>query len=186
MMFFEKYYWKEVFSPKDIIKTTVQTIIGTILIGSFFMVSSDYIFPTPNLHGHWSFTTYPKLTASQDRKNKVMQLTYSVRLLQEGNKIIGVGEKISAEVPHNNLGVTEFKESYTGSERVHIKIKGYIENNYFADDEIRILYYEGQHDEKVRETVTIQDLKLNDKQGMKGIFDSTIADTKGYVVWERY
>lgn len=59
MSTFDKEYLLEVLNPRGIIKTTTQTIVGTVLIGSFFMVASDYIFPAPNIHGKWLFTTKP-------------------------------------------------------------------------------------------------------------------------------
>ena len=95
MSVLEKTYWLEVFSPKDIIKTTIQTIVGTFLLGSFFMVASDYIFPTPDLHGRWEFTTTP--TTAVSKKHSIMQLTYTIRIFQEGNKLRGVGEKVRAD-----------------------------------------------------------------------------------------
>jgi hypothetical protein len=180
MSILSKHYWQEVFSPKDIIKTTLQTIVGTVLIGSFFMVASDYIFPTPSMHGRWEFTTMPDTALS--KKHSVMQLTYTVVLFQEGNKIKATGEKTGAVVPVNNKGVNPVIDSYPPGKRVRTEILGYVSNNYFAPDEVTIFYNEGGAN---RNTSTIQTLSIIDENTLEGVFDSTISDSKGKVVWHR-
>ncbi len=185
MSAFDKRYWLEILNPKDIIKTTTQTIVGTVLIGSFFMVASDYIFPAPNIHGRWEFTTMP--TDAMSPKHSIMQLTYTIRIFQEGNKFRGIGEKIKAEIPKNNNGITPLIEHYNGRSRVKIDIEGYIENNYFAQDKIKVIYTEGgANGNGPRDTVSIQNLFLNSNDQLTGYFDSTISDTVGKVTWKKY
>ncbi len=185
MSAFDKAYWLEVLNPRDIIKTTTQTIVGTVLIGSFFMVASDYIFPAPNIHGRWVFTTKP--TKAQSPKHSIMQLTYTIRIFQEGNKFKGVGEKIKAEIPNNDFGITPLVEHYNGRSRVKIEIEGYIENNYFAQDKIKVIYTEGGASGKgPRASVSIQNLTFNTSDDLAGHFDSTISDTVGNVVWKKH
>jgi hypothetical protein len=182
---FDKKYWLELLNPKDIIKTTIQTIVGTVLIGSFFLVASDYIFPVPNIHGKWKFTTMP--TSALSTKHSIMQLTYTIRIFQEGDKFKGIGEKIKAEIPKNNYGIAPLVENYDGKSRVKIEIEGYIENNYFAQDKIRMIYTEGGSNGKgPRDTVTIQNLFLTNNDELTGYFDSTISDSVGKVIWNKY
>jgi hypothetical protein len=183
MKIFEKKYWLEVFNPKDIIKTTAQTIVGTILIGSFFMVASDYIFPPPDLHGRWEFTTSPKYAHSH--KHEIMKLTYTIRIFQEGNKFKGIGEKIKAEIPENELGVQSLKEEYVGKARTRIQLEGYIKNNYFSKDRIRVFYTEGGESNGPRSTATIQNLYFINDDELEGIFDSTISESMGKVRWTK-
>ena len=92
MSILNRAYWKEVFSPSMIIKTTMQTIIGSMLVGSFFMLFSDFIFKPSNLHGHWELTLYPE--KADAKMNKCIDLTYSVLIMQRGINIIASGEKI--------------------------------------------------------------------------------------------
>ena len=69
-------YWGDVFDPAMIIKTTLQTIIGSVLIGSFFMVLSDYIFKPINMNGRWNLTLKPDKALSMN--NQCVFITYSV------------------------------------------------------------------------------------------------------------
>ena len=184
MSVFNKKFWLEVLSPKEIIKTTIQTIVGTVLIGSFFMVASDYIFPAPDIHGKWEFTTMP--TSASSSKHSIMQLTYTIRIFQEGNKFRGIGEKIKAEIPENNNGIDPLVENYDGRSRIKIEIEGYIENNYIAQDRIKVIYTEGgSNGEGPRDTVTIQNLSLTNNGELTGNFDSTISDMVGKVIWKK-
>ena len=185
MSAFDKKYWQEVLNPRDIIKTTTQTIVGTVLIGSFFMVASDYIFPAPDIHGRWMFTTMP--TSANSSKHSIMQLSYTLRIFQEGNKFKGIGEKIKAEIPKNKHGISPLIEHYNGRSRVKIEIEGYIQNNYFAQDKIKVIYTEGGGDVNgPRGTVSIQNLTIKTGDQLTGFFDSTISDTVGKVVWKKY
>lgn len=184
MSILTKQYWIDVLNPQQIVKTTIQTIIGTILIGSFFMVASDYIFPPPNIHGKWEFTTYPDTAKS--KTHSIMELSYTVRIFQEGNKLKGVGEKIQAEIPKNNLGIQELKEQYNGKQRTRIELEGFIEKNYFLQNKIKFIYHEGGSNGKgPRKTVTIQSLTVKDSNTLIGNFDSTISDSMGKTTWKK-
>ena len=65
-----------------------------------------------------------------------------------------------------------------------IEIEGYIENNSFAQDKIKVIYTEGSNNGKCpRDTVTIQNLFMTNNYELTGYFDSTISDTVGKVIW---
>ncbi len=115
-----------------------------------------------------------------------MQLTYTIRMFQEGNKLKGVGEKVRAVIPNNSKNIMVVDEEYSGKQRVRIQIEGYIENNYFAQDKIKIFYTEGgKGSQGPRKTVTIQDLYLADNGDLIGNFDSTVSDSVGKVIWKK-
>jgi hypothetical protein len=85
-------------------------------------------------------------------------------------------------VPVNNKGVNPVIDSYPPGKRVRTEILGYVSNNYFAPDEVTIFYNEGGAN---RNTSTIQALSIIDENTLEGVFDSTISDSKGKVVWHR-
>lgn len=90
------------------------------------------------------------------------------------------------KIPVNNQGIAPLVEHYNGKSRVKIEIEGYIENNYFAEDKIKVFYTEGGANAKgPRASVSIQSLSINSSNELTGYFDSTISDTLGTVIWKK-
>lgn len=177
MSLLKKEYWKEVFSPSMIIKTTMQTIIGSMLVGSFFMLFSDFIFKPSNLNGHWELTLYPE--KADARMNRCLDLTYSVLIMQKGVNIIASGEKIK-DTPSNNAQCQPNSipsQSYKAGKRKKIKITGFIETSYMTDDILTLSYYEGKKD---KERFTIATLNIKENK-IEGEYLSHISSARGRI-----
>ena len=177
MSILNKAYWKEVFSPSMIIKTTMQTIIGSMLVGSFFMLFSDYIFKPSNLHGQWELTLYPE--KADAHMNRCIDLTYNVLIMQKGVNIIASGEK-SEDNPSSNSQCQPNSiqaQFYKPGKRKKIKITGFIETNYMSDDVLTLSYYEGKKD---KERFTIANLTIKEKT-IEGEYLSLISNAKGTI-----
>ena len=69
-----------------------STVVGGIILSVLFFIFSDYVFTIPNLKGEWVFVNKTEKTNYQ--KFKGMEVHYKVILIQEGEKIVGTGEKI--------------------------------------------------------------------------------------------
>ena len=177
MSMLNKEYWKQVFSPSMIIKTTMQTIIGSMLVGSFFMLFSDFIFKPSNLNGHWELTLYPE--KADAHMNQCIDLTYSVLIMQKGVNIIASGEKTednpstNAQCQPNSIQA----QSYKPGKRKKIKITGFIETHYMSDDILTLSYYEGKKDQ---ERFTIATLNINENK-IEGKYLSHISSAKGKI-----
>jgi len=165
------------------LKGLVQTLVGTFSVGFVFFVANDYFFKTPNLNGRWDFTTKPTFARSQTIE--IMQLSYTVLLYQEGEKIKGVGEKTRAVIPagnkYNRRPLDEKYDVGTPA-RVRIEIEGYIDKNYLSADRL-ILQYNEQGTKRL--TSTFHTLLIEDDKTMSGGFKSTISDSEGEVSWVR-
>ena len=158
-----------------IIKTTMQTIIGSMLVGSFFMLFSDFIFKPSNLNGHWELTLYPE--KADAKMNRCINLTYSVLIMQKGVNIIASGEKIKDSPSESvqcqpNLIPTQ---SYNAGKRKNIKIIGFIETSYIKDDVLTISYYEGKKARFTIATLNIEDNKI------EGEYLSHISSARGRI-----
>jgi len=176
-------YLKDLFNPKDILKTVVQTFTASVLIGSFLMVLSDFIVGTPDLTGRWELKLLPEKSSS--KKTEVMKLEYTLLMKQSGLALSGMGEKTKAFIESGNKNNIEpFTEIYQPGDtaRIRIELEGFIEKHYLRKYEIYFSYLEfGSR----RESSTIAKLKFVDENYISGIYESTIGDTKGRIVINR-
>lgn len=181
MRIFTANYWKEVFSLELIVKTTLQTIIGTVLIGSFFMLFTDFIFKPADLNGRWTMVLTPK--DASGKMNKCFQLEYTILIVQKGVEIIGGGEKEKDKKLDREdcKDVEGMGQTYIlGSEGAkRIKLTGFIDNNYFASDVLTLSYLEGSDD---RYTMGV--LEVSDAE-MSGWYESNISQTRGKITLKR-
>jgi hypothetical protein len=182
MSILKKEYWKEVFSPSMIIKTTMQTIIGSMLVGAFFMLFSDFIFKPYDLHGRWELTLQAEKSSS--KKLSCVDITYTVLIMQKGVNIIAAGEKIRdskskreeckdvlVEERHINIGKGK-----------KIKITGFIQNSYIEEDILTLSYFEGKRD---NQRFTIAALTINKDKKIEGWYNSNIGHTEGKISLKR-
>ena len=168
---------------KELLRGLVQTIVGTFSVGLIFFAANDFLFKTPNLNGRWELIVKPD--SAKSMKIEVMELTYTVLIHQEGEKIKGVGEKTRAFIPaRNKNNVPPLDEKYApGTKaRVRIEIEGYIEKNYLSEDRLIIQYNEKGTD---RLSSTVQTFTIHDDESMSGSFISTVSDSEGKVEWAR-
>jgi N-acetylmuramoyl-L-alanine amidase len=158
---------------KEFFTSVFATVVGGAILSLLFFIVSDFIFRLPSVGGRWVFSTI--VNESNLERYKGMQLIYTALLNQEGQKISGTAEKIAEKT---NEG-TKF---YTGKNRVHLEITGYITRKYLSKDQIAIHYIE--HGD-LRHSSTIHQLKMKKDNSMSGFYDSTVADQSGSVVWTR-
>ena len=154
-----------------IAEDVTSNIIAGIIIALCFLIFSDLIFKEPNISGRWIF----KLTYqdTQHLEFKDMEVYFLVNLLQNENNVSGFGEKIYEK---SNLG----EITYSGKDKIPIKISGKIENNFIKKDNLILTYHEEGH---IRNSSTYQNLIINNNNHFSGFFDSTIADSKGSSEW---
>jgi N-acetylmuramoyl-L-alanine amidase len=158
---------------KEFLTSVFATVAGGVILSLLFFVVSDFVFKLPSVGGRWFFSTV--VNESSLERYKQMQLIYTALLNQEGQKISGTAEKIAEKT---NKG-TRF---YTGKNRVHLEINGYITRRYLSRDRIAIHYVEHGH---LRDSSTIHRLKMDKDNIMSGFYDSTIANQSGSVLWTR-
>ena len=182
MRLLSSHFWRDVFDPAMIVKTTLQTIIGTVLLGSFFMVCADYIFKPIDLSGRWNMTLKPEKAMSMN--NKCVDITYSVLFTQNGSEIVGGGEK-SRDSKSNNLACKEkeiFEREVDPGKGKKIHVTGYMKNNYIADDSISISYLEGNQDNL---RFTMASLNVNGQNEIRGWYMSNISRAEGEIILSR-
>jgi hypothetical protein len=182
MKMLSRKYWHDVFDPAMIIKTTLQTIVGTILIGSFFMVANDYIFIPIDINGRWNLTLKPEKAKSM--KNQCVYITYSVLLVQNGKEIVGHGEKSqdfkSPESSCEDVNIPE--RTIDPGKGKKINISGFIQNNYIANDSITLSYQEGKKNDL---RFTMASFGVSDDNELHGWYKSNISRAEGKILLSR-
>ena len=78
----------------------LATVVGGVFLSLMFFVFSDFIHTTPNLSGRWYFVNETESTSY--KKFNGLKVTYTVLMMQEGNKLYGTGEKIKDELNGND------------------------------------------------------------------------------------
>lgn len=157
----------------DIFKNVAGSVISAIAIALIFFVWNDFFYKSTDLSGAWSVET--EVLESSYSKYEGMKVYYDVLINQQGDQIIGTGEKI-AEFFYGN------KYEYEPDKRVRFDLIGKLEKRFISKDEVRVHYVE--HGRK-RDSSTILTLFLNDSDELKGHFLSTAADTRGTIIWKR-
>ncbi|XCN75142.1 MAG: hypothetical protein Q3M24_10530 [Candidatus Electrothrix aestuarii] len=176
MKIFTINYWKEVFQPELIIKTTLQTIIGTVMMGAFFMFFSDYVFKPLDLNGRWTLRIAPEEARSE--KLGCVDIAYTVLVVQKGLEITAEGEKVEDTKSERGAckDIDIYERKIDPGKGKKIKITGFVNKNYFSDDILTISYLEGE-----QERVTMGVLSANDKDHISGWYESNISRAKGRI-----
>lgn len=157
----------------DLLVQIAATLIGGLLLAFIFFLIKDKLFRTPALAGLWTFAALTDKTSYNPYKG--MTLTYLVLLAQEGNRVIGSGEKIK-EVSTNGT------REYEGKNRTRIAITGFITQRFLCKSECVIHITEaGQQ----RDSSTMHSLRVTRKGRMAGTYVSTVANQIGRVTWTR-
>ncbi len=152
----------------------VGALVTTVALSVGYMVFNDYIAPAPELAGRWKFTVVYEETALS--RFEGLKVTYQALLIQEGLELSGTGEKLS------DRGDGFEPVDYDSDRRANIDVMGNITRSYFSPDALVIHYREAG---RRRESSTLHQLEYFDAETMCGCFQSTIADTRGSVWWER-
>lgn len=157
----------------DLLIQIASTIVGGILLAFIFFLVRDRFYQLPTLSGLWTFHAKTENTSYNPYKD--MSLYYIVILTQEGNRLVGTGEKIKEM---SSKGVRE----YEGKNRSRIQITGFITQRFFSADECIIHITEIN---ELRESSTIHIMKILNSQSMNGTFISTIAAQTGSTSWTK-
>lgn len=157
----------------NILSNIIGSIISAILLTLIFFVWNDYVYKSKDLSGAWSAEC--EVLETSYTKYKGMKVYFDVLINQQGDQIIGTGEKV-ADV------VDGIRTEYEAENRVRIELNGVVENRFIADDEVRIHYIE--HGMR-RDSTTILTLRVENISLLKGAFLSTAANSKGRVTWRR-
>jgi hypothetical protein len=157
----------------ELLIAVVGTVVGGLVLAAIFFLLSDFVFPVPILSGLWRFETQAFLTSY--RPYQGMKLTYLALLWQEGNVVLGTGEKIREDV--GGTGRT-----YTAEHRSRVEIRGYATKRYFRKSVV-VLHFKEQAER--RESSTMHALVLSGPRRMDGEWVSTAANSSGAVVWKR-
>lgn len=182
MQILSRAYWREVFSPAMILQTTMQTIIGTVLVGSFFMVCSDYVFQPVDMTGRWEMVLRP--ASAMRLENRCVDISYNVLFTQEGTTLGGGGEKAKdrKSASPDCRAVDIFERDIAPGKGNRIEVSGHVQNNYLAQDSLVLSYEEGDG-ERLRFTVANLEVVSDDE--MLGWYQSSISRTDGVVVLKR-
>jgi hypothetical protein len=179
MKLMSRKYWSDVFDPAMIVKTTLQTIIGSILIGSFFMILSDYVLKPIDMNGRWDLTLKPKTALGKN--NQCVDITYSVLFVQEGLEITGFGEKWKDRKSSNQKCKDHdiFERTVDPGKGRKIIISGFIHTNYIVNDLLSLSYKEG-NEKNTRFTIASFKIKADNK--IRGWYKSSISRAEGVIV----
>ena len=157
----------------DLLVQIAATLIGGLLLAFMFFLIKDKLFRIPALAGLWTFSAVTEKTSYNPFKD--MTLTYLVLLVQEGNRIIGSGEKIK------EVSVSGPRE-YEGKQRTRIQITGFITQRFLSKSECVIHITEAGEQ---RDSSTMHSLRVTWKGLMVGTYVSTVANQIGRVTWTR-
>jgi len=149
-----------------------NVLSGVFLAGLLFFLEEN-VFSIPDLSGMWTFVSTTDETGY--KKYEGMKLTFIALLWCEGNKVYGTVEKVSEVLNGVN-------RRYKPEARIHLKVNGKITRNIFSKNEA-ILHFEEKG--LKRESSTEQKLIINGNEYMSGLFESTVANSKGKVQWSK-
>ena len=154
---------------------TVSGIIATSIVAVMALLAADNFYSNPSLDGFWQFETTIEDTSYSAYKG--MKVAYQVVLIQKDLELSGGGDKYSEQT------ATMLERSYpSGKARTPIEISGYIEKRLFSANIIHLNIHEFG---SKRESTTFHKLTVDDKGELAGTFFSTIANSKGKVIWTR-
>jgi len=150
----------------DIITTVISGIVLTLILFLF----KEYLLPKKNITGEWK----TKLKIKESSFNPFINLgiEFKIHLLQNGNEIIGSGEKIKDINQDGSETVFERKK------RVKIEISGYYEKKYLRRSKVYFNVIENGTERESRSTYVIT---VRNKKHLKGTFTSTAGDSVGTV-----
>lgn len=162
MSIFNKSYWSDVLDSKTILKTAVQTILGTIIVSTFFMVFHDYFADKTDFTGGWTITLTPSNTYKdfiengddyipvpysvdelKDNINKCLITTYKFDTIFNETSISGVGtkytEKLSNKIKNCKFAFKDAKLNNFDKNKFSAKINGTVSLHYLSDDIYKLL-----------------------------------------------
>ncbi len=151
----------------DITKNITGSIISALLIALIISLWNDYLYKRDRLTGYWKVEF--ETTESSYSKYIGLKTYFDFVINQEGNRLVGSGEKISEDSVN---GVIE----YESAKRVHIELTGAVRYRVFSKNTVDIRYVE---EGRKRQSSTIVKLRIESPESMVGSYISTIAGSRG-------
>jgi hypothetical protein len=159
---------------KGITKNVAASIISAILIALIFFVWNDFFCKPSDISGVWQVECY--VLKSNHSEYEGMTLFFDVLLQQNGREITGTGEKVAEKSKGGE------KYEFERDKRVHIEITGKLRNNFIIDDKVFLHFVEHG---RIRESSTVENMKILSNKLMEGTFFSTAADSSGKTFWKK-
>ena len=157
----------------DISKSVIGSLISAVLITVLFSLWNDYIYKKDQLTGYWE-VEFETIETSYS-KYRGLKTYYEFIIGQKGHGLDGTGEKISEDSVN---GVIE----YDADKRTHLDFDGVITYRVFSRNTVDITYKENG---RKRPSSTILNLVIESRDRMSGTFISTIASSKGKVIFTK-
>lgn len=158
----------------EVLKNVFGSIISAILIALVISFWNDFFYKSDNLTGYWNVELETIQTSHE--KFKGLKVYYDFIINQEGNRLIGSGEKISEQA----LNSPPFE--YDAKKRTHLELTGAVTYKVFTKNRVDLHYKE---EGRLRPSSSILKLRIDSKNKMSGKFMSTIAESSGNVVFTR-
>lgn len=153
-----------------IINEIITTVASGLILTLILFIFKEYLMPRKNITGEWE--TEMKIVESSYNPYKSLVIHYKIHLLQNGNEILGSGEKIKDVYSDGTETVFE------RSKRVKINITGYYEQKYIRPNKVFLNVIEFGRERESRSTYI---LVIKNSNTLKGNFKSTAADSSGTI-----
>lgn len=157
----------------DISKSVIGSLISAVLIAVLFGFWNDYVYKKDRLTGYWKVEL--ETVGSSYSKYRGLKTYYEFIIGQNVNSLNGTGEKISEDSVNGPV-------EYDTDKRTHLEFEGALTYRVFSKNTVDILYKENG---RKRPSSTILNLVVESSEKMSGTFISTIASSKGNVVFTR-
>lgn len=157
----------------DLRKSILSSVLSALLLALILSLWNDFIYKGERLSGYWraEFET----TESTYSKYIGLKTRYDFVINQEGDRLVGSGEKVSENSVN---GIIE----YEPAKRTHLELTGAVTYKVFSDNSVDIQYKE---DGRLRPSSTILSMTVQSGDMMTGRYISTIAGSRGTAKFTR-
>ena len=156
-----------------IAKSVLKSIITTILLALIFSLWNDFFYKKDRLTGFWKVEF--ENTESSYSKYIGLKTYYEYVIGQAGNSLSGSGEKVSEDSANGVI-------VYDHDKRTHLDFKGALTYRFLSKNIVDLTQKEKG---RLRPSSTVVKLMIESNDRMSGTFMSTIAATRGKVVFTR-
>ena len=150
-------------------KGVAGSLTSAILIALMISIWNDGFYRSVRLTGYWK-AEFKTINTSYSKYSN-LKVNYDYIINQEGNALVGSGEKISED---SGSGVIE----YDPKERTHLNLTGAVTYKIFSSNVVDIL---SKEEGRLRPSSTIIKLTVESPESMVGTFISTVAKSSGIV-----
>lgn len=153
------------------IGNAIGTIVGGIVLSGLVFPIVAWLVRFPDLSGLWIIDLGYR--HSKYGKYRGMLVRYKVLLLHEGNTIRGTAEKIYDRVSERNGN----ERSYTGLDRVGVKIEGAARKGYFQRSQLTLHFSESGEQREYSTVIRLKCSRFGRALTLLGLFSTTAADS---------